>query len=186
MALGHISSKAVGTDTEDTSRAIECRKFWDVALRTTLENVAWKFATVRSTLSLTGTAPDEWEYQYSVPADMVMDIKIYDPLAGDNPIEYEIAKHPTAAGRVIQTNQEDAILIHTTYVDDVSLYPYQFSLALSYMLASLIAMPITSDVQKGVAASENYQRIISRAQSTNANKGERREAIDAPWIAARA
>ena len=69
---------------------------------------------------------------------------------------------------VILTNVENAILRYTKRIEQEIYYPSEFTMALSYYLASLTSNVITGSIQKGELAWEKYTKILKHARILNA------------------
>lgn len=191
MALGHIkSNKAVTSDTEVGFVGDNCRLYYDTARLFVLEANDWNFARQDAVLALTANTPTEFEFEYAMPSDAVTARRIYNSLDPHgntlDPIKFKTAKHPTGAGKVVRTDQKEAILFYTTDIVDTTLFSGSFDVCLSFYLASLLAKPITGsrdDAEKALAV---YRLQIGQAIRQNDIESFAQDDRPASWIADRA
>lgn len=191
MALGHLKAdNAVQTENENSLEGENCRLYYDTARLRVLRDFDWTFARKRVVLALTGTAPEGWAFSYGYPSDAVMARFLYNPLDPLNedapPLKFEVAPNPDAAGKVIWTDIEDAILLHTQDVTDTTLFDPKFDISLSFYLASFLSRPITGDRTKWGDMMSAYQLELPSAQRSDAEEQGKDQTKDADWIIARA
>ncbi len=176
MALWHlgVSKTIANVETEMSIEAIGCRMFYDNALKVTLKSFQWPFATIESELSLVGEDPnDEWAFSYQYPSDCIDAIQIQNEMRNQtrqSRIPFEIGKGDS--GRLIFTDLEDAKLKYVSLVDDAEFYPEDFTLALSYKLAELIAPGVTAGDPFDIKGkcSKLFMQEISTAKANAANE----------------
>jgi hypothetical protein len=111
--------------------------------------------------------------------------KIQSGLRTDNrqsEIEYKISRD-----NVIWTDMEEAIGEYTSLVDDPQLYPADFIMALSYLLAFYIAPQVTRGDPYKMRDSifKLYLMQVGRASSSSVNEESRAEEPKAEWIRGR-
>ena len=180
MALKHIGvSTGIISLTENTEHAAAANTFWDIARDTALRNFDWPFARKRALLALLstpGTAySDRWFFQYQYPTDCVFARYIDNglpnggTLLGDA-VEYEIEHGST--GQAILANEEDAALVYTKRVTEVTRWPSDFGVSFTYLLASFMAPSFTKgDVfQKQQRLLQLSQVWVGMAQKNAANE----------------
>jgi hypothetical protein len=176
LALSHLGQdkEIADLDTENSSAARSCRRFYEEVRKKTLRDYDWPFATRISALSLKEEEPnDEWGYSYYYPADCLNARKILSGVRNDTEttkMPYEISHEDD--GTVIFTDKEEAELKYTKDIEDVSRFPSDFVLALSYHLAYFIAPRLTAgdDRKLGVQAFQLYQQSIAEAQANATNE----------------
>lgn len=145
-AIGHLGiGKQISSLDERSQEANSCKQFYDLALEQLLRKFEWPFATKLVTLGLVEEDPnDEWHFSYRYPSDCVEFRRI---LSGqrrdtfDSKVPYRIAQD--VAGRLIYSDSENAQGEYTFFAEDVLQYPVDFTITLSYLLASYIAPQIT-------------------------------------------
>jgi len=147
MALSHLGlGKTIANlDTEQSEEARACRVFFDIARDSVLREAQWPFAKVRAQLGLVAEAPNtEWLYSYRYPADCIFLRRIPSGIKRESReirLPYEVGKD--ANGLLILTDTGNAEIEYTARMEAVQYYPSDFTLALSYLLAALIAPRIT-------------------------------------------
>lgn len=172
IALGHIGiSKEVGSiETESSEEAKAGRRYYDVALNTIVRSSPWPFLTKITTLPLIEEEPNtEWGYSYRYPSDCKFIRRILSGIRNDDRqtrAPYRIAQD--AGGLVMFTDQEDVEVEYTVTADNEALYPNDFVLALSYLLASLMAPRLTSGDQFKLG-DKAFQKYVFAVQNAEAN-----------------
>jgi len=147
MAISHlgIGKEIANLETEQSSEASACRRFYDSARKAVLGDIYWSFATKFATLNLIESSPnDEWDYSYRYPTDCLDFRRILSGMRQDTAnsrIIYKLGQD--TSGRLIYTDQENAEAEYTVNVEDPGLFTEEFILALSFRLASYIAPRIT-------------------------------------------
>jgi len=140
------------------------------------------------TLGLVQSNPvDEFQYEYRYPADCQYIDRIRTSYTPDNRqtvVDFEIRRDTT--GRVIWTNQVDAILDYQVIETDSSRYQVDFVLAFSYRLAELIAPRITKGdpFKLGPQAAANYDKAKRKAQAASLNEQQEPEPAQSEFVRA--
>lgn len=156
FALSHcaVSSAIQDVDTENSPEAAACRLFYNQARDTLLELFPWAFATRRFTLNLLSETYGGWTYAYKYPAVCKRVHHIINPSARtptlNEKIPFSIENNPVDFGRMILTDQDNAVISYNYNVADENLFSNSFVMSFSYMLASLIAprLKVKADIQK--------------------------------------
>jgi hypothetical protein len=176
LAISHLGiDKEIGNvETENSAEARACRRFYEDVLKMTLRDYEWPFASKIAELSLIEEEPnEEWDYSYQYPSDCLMARKILSGIRNDTEdtkVVYELAYGDS--GQVIFTDQDEAELKYTVYVDEPNRYPPDFIMAFSLYLASAIAPRIVG-ADKGKIADRamiKYLSLIANAQSNARNE----------------
>lgn len=190
MALRHLgNAKQIATLTENSEEATACNAFYDIALEDTLREFAWPFATKIASLGLITEDPnDEWQYEYSVPSDCLCFRRVLSGTRNDSRQSrspYRIVYGDASTS--IYSNVEDAEGEYTVYVDDTGRFSPDFTLALSYKLAALIAPAVTGGdpFKLGERALKMWDYQISKAASKAFNEEQAEEDPQAEFIRAR-
>lgn len=176
IALAHLG---VGTeignlDSETSSEAASCRRYYEIAKDTTLRDFPWRFSSKDRSLSLIAENPnDQWGYSYRYPSDCIKMRKIYSGLrtdTNDTRVPYEITRDD--AGLVIYTDMREACLHYTFKNDDPDQYPPDFTMALSWRLAMYIAPRVTNGdpFKLRDQALQMYEFELSRAEASDVNE----------------
>ena len=191
MALSHL---AVGKDvsnleTEQSEEARVGRRFYDTALRSTLADFNWPFATKIAALALIEEEPNsEWAFSYRYPSDCLNIRRVLSGIRNDNRqsrAPYKLAGDDT--GTIIFTDEEDAQIEYTRYIDNPLIYSADFTLAFSYYLAALAAPRLTGGDQfkLGEKALRMYAGELRRAEARAGNEEQVEEAPESEFVRAR-
>lgn len=191
LALSHLGTgKEIGDlETERSQEAAACRRFYDLALHTTLRACPWPFATKIAALALVEEYPNsEWGFSYRYPNDCVNLRRL---LSGkrtdtrDSRVPHKLVYDDS--GGLILTDQEDAEAEYTIKVDAPVYYPADFTLALSLKLAALIAPRITAGdpFKLGDKCMGLYRQAILEAAKNAGNEEQPDLEPDSSFILAR-
>ena len=176
LALTHlgIAKEIANLDTENSEEANACRRIYEEARKKALRDANWPFATKIVTLvKLEDNPNDEWNYSYRYPSDCLNFRKILSGTRNDHRqsrIPYRVAND--GSGLVIYTDLDSAQAEYTMNLTSVELYPSDFVLALSYLIAKYVAPRITGGdpFNLGKNADAEYIAEISNARSNSYNE----------------
>lgn len=187
MALSHLGhSKEIQTENEKSSEAATCRRFWEPAKKKLFRDFMWPFATQIEAVGLVEEDPNsEWAYAYRYPSNCDRIRRILSGTRNDSrntKVPYKIGQDDQ--GTLIFTDQEDAEVEYTITIDDVTRYPADCVMALSYLLAALIAPRLTGgDPYKlGDKALKLYVFERTNAENNAANEEQEEEQPDSEFI----
>lgn len=192
LSLGHlgISEEISNIDTERSVEALACKRYFTTARDTAFRDLRCTFAVKFATLSLIEENPNsEWAYSYRYPSDCLFFKRILSGIRNDTRetrVPYKIASDST--GKLIFTDKEIAECEYTRLVLSPMLWPDDFILAVSYLLAALIAPRLTrgDGLKLGDRAYELYQIAKSTADSNSDAEEQQEEPPEAESIRARA
>lgn len=216
-ALSHIGDSAAVSAVfppDASPQAGYCNKFYPLALNALLEMATWGFATVRTSLAEVTNPSSTWAYAYAYPNEVINLIAVLSPDALDdysenlgqtaqwpspepnysNPAANFYAPQPYQAeqdgegNQIILTNVEEAVLRYTTLVEDPNKFSPLFVLALSYLLASMLAGPIIKGDAGATKAAEMLKMFEAfRAQAESSDASQRKVEVrqSVPWMARR-
>lgn len=190
-ALSHlgVSKPIANVDTEQSQEASACRSFYDISRDKVLRDINWPFATRIAALALIEENPnEEWLYSYRYPSNCLDVRKIQSGVRNETSsqrVPYKIGSDDE--GLVIYTDREDAILEYTVRITNTEFYPSDFTLALSYKIASHIAARITNgDPFKLGNDMQNLYRIEISNAAANAQNEEQSDVYpDSEFVQAR-
>ena len=175
LALSHLGiSVEIASLTERSEGARACNRFFDMARDITLRDFLWPFATEFKTLALVEEDPtDEWAYSYREPTESLFIRRIVSGSRTDDEessIPYKIIGDES--GRLIYTDEADAIAEITAKRDTPAIWTSDFVMAVSFLLAGYIAPRVTAgDPYKlGARALQLYSLFRSNAKRTAANE----------------
>lgn len=143
LAISHLGStdEIDDLETDSTPEAAACQRYYEQARAQVLRDFPWPFATKFRTLDLIEEEPtDEWGYSYRYPSDCLILRRILSGSRNDarqTRVAYRIAKDDD--GKLLYTDMEEALAEYTEDMTDVTLFPPDFVMALSFRLASYIA-----------------------------------------------
>lgn len=201
LALSHLGAYPIQALTEATKEARECKRLYATARDSALEAHDWSFARKQKVLGLLVDTYSGWTYAYEWPSDCIIPRKIYDP-SGDTAdgtvidretdqvqiigrIPFEVGANASLNRRVILTNEEDAELIYTAKVTDPNMFSPGFIDALSWRLASDLAMPLRADKALQQQHFNQFRLIIGQSQSSNANASHNKPDSSSSFVRAR-
>ena len=167
-ALTYIGERNINSLSENIKPAIVCSKLYHTARKASLRDHIWSFATKQIKLALTTIKITGWDYVYQYPNDCLNATKIYSGTSEH--IEYKVRIDETNTRTLIVSNEEDAELIYVADVDNENLFDSLYVEALSYRIASLIAVPLKGDTQLQQLMQQNYMGMINKAQATDSNE----------------
>ena len=174
LALGHIGDAAEITaiaPPDGSAQAAQCAKYYPIARKECLSDHNWGFAKRRVLLSeISGDAPSGWEYWYTIPNPFLVARQVV-PESYNTPIKFEIESHETH-GTIILTDTDDAELWYTVDITDTTKFPSKFIHALSWLLASYLAVPITRETKIKKTSFEHYLFTLGSAATQDANAGK--------------
>lgn len=145
-ALAYIKhSKLIQSLNESGSAASYCNLFFDKTRNLLLSKYAWLFAQTQDYMALYGTPPLGWSYQYALPDNCVRPLYIKNSDSDDpkDKIPFERRLSDDKTTQVIVTNKEQANLVYTYKISNISAYPDYFTNALSFLLAIKLASPLS-------------------------------------------
>jgi hypothetical protein len=193
QALGHLGvSREIGNvETENSEEAAACRRFYPIALEMILTAFPWPFAGKFAALGLVAASPaeaPEWAYSYRYPSDALELRRIVSATRRDTKasrVPYKIMQDAT--GQLIYTDWQNASIEYTARTDRPELYKAAFQLALSLLLASLIAPRVTGGdpFKLGDRALARYPMALSRAQMDALGEEQPDDVIDGDLVSSR-
>ena len=180
LALGHIGNKAEITaivPPDGSAEAAQCGKFYPIARDECLSEFDWGFAKRRQILAqISGTAPSGWQYWYTVPNPYLVARQLVVE-EYNTPVQFVTESHVTH-GTIILANTDNAELWYTAIIEDTTKYPPLFIHALSWLLASYLALPITREPKIKEIAAQQYNFNMGKAKSTDASQGKQLSKTD--------
>ncbi len=152
------------------NRAILLNNYYTLARDCVLKDFDWNFASSMRKLSLSTTSQNlfGFSYCYDYPNDCICARDVFENNC------YKLEKFKVASceeDKVILTNVKNAVLRYTKRVEKEVYFSPEFTIALSYYLASLTSSVITGSIQKGELAYEKYTKLLRHAKYLNAQEG---------------
>ena len=177
MSLSLFGDMRISSIDDATETANLCKLWYEQCRDEVLSEsgVEWRFAIARTQLTQCATNPDfGWNYQYQLPADLLKIIKVLDVYSAtvypyaDLPQEYDI--NWKREGDKILTNWTTCYLHYVKQETDVTKFPALLVKSIYTLLASVLAGRIASNAQKSLELLQEYEAILSKAKSTNAEE----------------
>jgi hypothetical protein len=186
IALARIGiGQPIAALTESSQPAVMCSLFYEPMRDLLLNDFQWPFATKYRELALVAEEPnDDWSFSYRYPTDCLNIRRIinfanrasvFNGLVFPSPIGSESNFQPMrvpydlgndAQGKLIFSNESDAVIEYTAAVTDVSLFTPSFASLLAWKLAQEIARPLARSEDIRVAARNEYEREYIHATAT--------------------
>lgn len=175
LALSRISQDQILSLDDDSPSARFCKSFFDQARDEVLQSNPWRFAVKVAELSaLTSEPLLEWEKEFQLPSDCLRVLSLNGAGPHDRSDYFEVQ------GKRLLTNEGTAIIKYVWRVTDGSFYHPLFVSALSCLLASMIAKPLTGDSGAAQGLLTEYTRLTGpEARRVDAYLGHRRPALPA-------
>jgi hypothetical protein len=188
MALRHLGqSEEITSPDEDSNAARSASRFWDMALRIALRGYDWPFAMKAEPLRLVTADPTpEWAWGYEYPLNCLKARRILSGLRTDNAqsvVPYKV--QAGTRGLMILTDQENAWLEFSFLQLDPSIYPAEFTMGLSYLLAFYMASAMGASLDLGKMSYDLAQMNFAAAAERCLGERVADPAPDAEHIRAR-
>ncbi|MBK3439269.1 MULTISPECIES: hypothetical protein [unclassified Pseudomonas] len=170
LALSRVAvTKAIASFTERSIEAEQCRVLYPHLRGLVLQEFPWPFAESIVALASLGSPAPGWAFRYRYPADCLKIRNIVQPgfrraLSSDMEIPYQIGYD--AGGRVIHTDQPEAVCRFTFKVEDSTFFDALFVEALAWRLAMDLALPLTSKADLQQFAAQQYQMALTLAEGS--------------------
>ena len=187
-ALARVGvSKIIASLNEASNEAVVCNLFYATCRNKLLRMHHWPFATGYTTLALISEGdPDDplmpwakdWTYAYRYPSDAI-DIRrvVTDLGIREHTMEpYQIGRD--TQGKVIYCNLEDAKVEYTIAVTDPTLFDPLFAGALTSLISTEIAMPLSAISSIRSDCLQIFREELMLAKTVSAN--ERVDVRDLP------
>lgn len=171
IALARIQvQQAIGALTDDTSVGRLCTRFYEQTRQALLREFPWPFCEQYYTLALVTTDPnDRWDYAYRYPTgvvrvnDIVSEQRIPAPK-----IPFKIGSD--SQGRLIYTDEEDAVIAANTDISDTSQMDPLFIDAFAWRLAAEFGGVLSKSSEVIAYANGKYEQAIRKAMAVAMNE----------------
>jgi len=177
MALGRFRGRQIAALTDQSVEANACTTYYEASRDLVLADFPWNFAGKSAVLGLLSEEPEEWSFAYAYPSDCLKVRYLHAESKlrqNQDAIAYDVSL-ASDDSKVIVTNLDLARCRYTMKLTNVNHFDPHFVTALSWYLASEIAIPIAG-VSKGQLlanrAAEGYRNAIKAAYAANANESD--------------
>lgn len=186
MALANIGQKPIQSMDGPGISQVSCKLRYEEARTEALCGSLWNFAS----LWIKGTAvaidpKPPWSNVFIYPPDA---LKVFEILrsAGENKeIPFEVTARPDQDGRLIHCDRREPTFVYVKDMADPQTYSVEFVVALSWLLSSKIAMPVTKSAKIQQDAFRMWVAYNSQARASIANEGNPETDIPASYHEAR-
>ena len=190
LALGILGDPAtlVSIDPpEGSAEADHCARFYPMAKKMALSSYSWGFATRRIVPACLATkvVGDKESYVFPLPSDclQVLAVSVDDQQETQALVKYRIE---WIDGReCLITRHKDIWLSYTSSETDESQFSAPFTLALSRLLASMLAGPMipgSSGSKMSADQIQLYEYFLTQAKAHDARQQRDREEFVNPFI----
>jgi hypothetical protein len=208
LALAHLGDRAAVTSIsppDQSAQASLCAQFYPFARDATLALHNWGFAKRRGTLAEVNNPSTTWAHAYAVPANKttiiaVLDANALDDYSATTQVDLQNTQRGSYTPRdfdletvadgtqIVLTNTPDAVCRYTVFITDPAQFDPLFTLALSWLLASMLAGPVLKG-ERGSAAEiaclKVFNTWLNKATGADANERQVRPAQQVTWMNAR-
>lgn len=207
-ALDHArSSEVIASIDERSKEARSCKKFYEHARDTVLQDFPWPFATSFIELALVAEEPNtDWQFAYRYPQSCARVRKVLNPAgrlhvgqvndlifpmqlpaAGADPARIPYTLGVDDQGLLVYTDMEDAVVEVTSVVSNPALFSAKFVECLSWKLAALISPGLTRGDQEAVTekCEAKYESTKMEAWTAVSNEVQKDQEPDAESIRVR-
>ena len=159
IALARLGESPIQSLDEGTVPANMAKLLFDSARRSTLRDYNWSFALAAAPLARLAEKPVDFRCAYALPTDCLRAVR----LRGGRSF--------AVRGRELLTNEcGTPVLEYVADVTDETKFDSKFAEALSYKLASELAMPVKGSSELMASYSNAYQAYITQAAAESARE----------------
>jgi hypothetical protein len=187
IALSRVRAKSIGSLTEQSAQAEQCRIFYPEARNLVLSLVDWPFNKATITMAQKTTTPAEWAFAYAYPTDclrvryvlptgsgLIDNYRGYDDrLTQYDQIQVAFDVQLDENGdQVIVTNYDQARLVYSKRVSDVRLFGQMVTEMIAYRLAMDLAIQLGGDSGQRYqsTAQANFESMKQEAEAKYLNQ----------------
>jgi len=172
LAINRCGSSAVIESlTEESTEATLCNSLYEAMRDLVLRDFPWPFARKAADLGLVEEDPDDdWAYSYRYPSDCIRARRILDGNRTPTVRKISYGLGSDDNGRLILTDQADAVLEYTRRVTDPQQFDPAFASALAWRIAQEIAAPLARSETQRKIAMEGYKNEVAQARADALNE----------------
>lgn len=191
-----ISLKIDSLANPRSKEAIELAQVYEDVRDLVLSASPWPFARKVVALQPTGTTPMKWAYRYEYPNDCLAVRFLFPRIGGgSSPASYRQAIQEIKTPHEIALDDDDSLTIctdlqgavmeYTKRVVNPARFDAMFSSALSWALASEVALPLAKTIDHAKNAANAYEKIVAEAKAKALNEEVRQDPPDSEFVRAR-
>lgn len=177
MGLGRIRGGTIIAFTDGDVKADACQLYYEPSRDFVLADFPWNFAGKSAVLGKKSEVPAEWQFCYTYPTNALKVRYLYSDSKLrhlQDPIPYEVGLADDDT-KSIFSNLDLANVRYTVRLTNVNQFDPHFVTALSWYIASEIAIPVAGTSKGRVLAdraAQGYANAIAAAYSANSNEDE--------------
>jgi len=198
MALAAIGvSRFVIAPDDGSNEANMMNVFWNSVRDQCLQDFPWGFAMRYVELALISKTIQGWSYCYQYPSDCLQ-ARLIMPTLSDvdvNPriydhyfrhrIPFAIVENEAGGGLAIATSIETPTLAYTARIKTIALWSPAFVNALSWLLGSKVAAPLSASPEYAISAGQAYEAALLKAGALSLNEGREKPEPECDLLLAR-
>lgn len=177
-ALGLLASRRITSLDDGSELATLARLRWAIARDAVNEAHPWNFADLRATLVASARVPAyEWSTQYPLPTLPKCLAVRETSLDQANSSQFPnvsgqrwVLGYDSQDGRVIFCNATALSIRYTAQILDLNIWSPLAILALTYLLASDLAIEVTGEIEKQGGYLRSFQATMEQAMSSDARQ----------------
>ena len=170
IALARLGESPIQSFEEGSVPANSARLVYDSARRSTLRDYNWNFALATAELArYADTQAGDFPFAFALPPDCLRVIRLppSSPF-GDYGGQVGRSLSFTLRGGKLLAHEPKVVLEYLRDVTDENEFDAKFIEALTYKLASELAMPVKGSAELMASYSNAYQTLINRAATESA------------------
>lgn len=172
MALANIGQNPIQSLEGPSLAQRTCKLRFDEARLEALRGALWNFASLwRVGVRLDVTPKPPWRFAFQYPPDALKVFEIQRERGEMKLIPFEVTDRVDQAGKLIHCDRETPTFVYTRDRDDPTTFDWEFIVALSWLLSSKIAMPVTKSLKLQQEAFKMWLVYASQAKASSANEG---------------
>lgn len=177
VALARLGEGAIQTLDEGSAPANAAKVVYDTSRRSALRDYPWAFATRRESLARLVESPVGFQHAFALPSGCLRILGVYDTAGGEVPYELR--------GKTLCSSANSVVACYTDDVIDEAMFDPAFVDALTFRLASDLAVPVKGSVELMARYAEEYHHQIRQAATVSARE-DRERIVENPYLEARA
>lgn len=175
-ALANIGNRQFITDIEeDTAEAQACNALYESKRDLVLASHPWRFATRRATLAVVADVTREgWGYVYALPSDFLELIQLAPESRNPYPssrMAFATELNDAGDGLLLLADDGNGNISYIAQVDSPIVYPAYFAEAISWLLASELAVALAVKDSLAQNALKRFQISLSQAKAKDGAMG---------------
>lgn len=172
IALARLGESPIQSLDEGTAPANAAKLLLDSARQSALRDYNWSFALRTQALARIAGEPADFRYAFALPHGCLRAIRI----RGGGTF--------TVRGKELHTDEASPVLEYVSDVRDANEFDSKFTEALTYKLASELAMPVKGSGEMMAQLFNVYQTLIQQAAAESARE-QWSGVSDNPYLEAR-